>query len=188
MNNMKVSFVTTNKHKFSEVQEILAPYSIDLEHVDMEYDENHDSSMRDISTNASRMLANKLGKAVVVEDTGLYFEAYQDFPGALPKFVFNSLGYRGILKLLDEENRGAFFLAVVAYCEPGGEPQLFEGKMKGVITDRVFDEDEDVMPYERIFALPNQEETISRMSVAEKAAVSHRGHAFRKLGEFLSKK
>jgi len=188
MNSTKVSFVTTNRHKFSEVQEILAPYNIDLKHVDMEYDENHDSSMKDIATDASLMLANKLGKAVVVEDTGLYFAAYQGFPGALPKFVFNSLGYKGIFKLLDGEDRAASFLAVVAYCEPGGSPTLFEGEMKGIITEHIFDEDKDVMPYERIFIPSNEEETISKMSMAEKATVSHRGHAFRRLGKFLAQK
>jgi XTP/dITP diphosphohydrolase len=184
---MKIAFITTNKYKFQEVSDILKGYRIDLEHVDMEYEENHDASMDAIATSAAKKLAEQLHRPVVLEDTGLFFEAYKGFPGALPKFVFNTLGYKGIFKLLAGESRAAFFRTVVGYCEPGLDPVKFEGKMSGVITDSVHDELVDVMPYDRIFIPDSKTITISKMTLKEKNLFSQRGQAFRKFAEYITK-
>ena len=115
---MKITFITTNKHKFKEVEGILKKYPIELEQLDMEYDENHDVGMEDIVRDAVEELANKLNKPIVLEDTGLFFEAYEGFPGALPKFVYNTLGYKGIFKLLEnEKNRTYNILISLRNCK-----------------------------------------------------------------------
>jgi XTP/dITP diphosphohydrolase len=141
--------------------------------------------MENIARDAARSLSQKLGRLLMLEDTGLFFDAYPNFPGALPKFVFNTLGYKGILKLLAGEPRGAYFKTVAALGEPGKEPQLFEGIMRGTITEHVFDEDQDFMPYDRIFIPDGRDVTISRLSMADKNSFSQRGTAFRKLGRAL---
>jgi len=185
---MKISFVTTNPHKFKEVKDILSDYPVELEHLDMEYEENHDASLEEIARQAAAQLAQQLNKPIVLEDTGLFFEAYKNFPGALPKFVFETLGYRGILKLLDGEIRDAHFKTVAAFCAPGEKPQLFTGLMKGKITEKVFDEDKDAMPYDRIFIPAGETKTISSMSLSKKNSFSQRGTAFRKFGEYIKNK
>jgi XTP/dITP diphosphohydrolase len=184
---MKISFVTTNKHKFAEVQDILAAFNIAIEHVVLDYEENHDASMEQIAREAAAKLATELARPLMLEDTGLFFDAYPEFPGALPKFVFNTLGYKGIMKLLVGEPRGAYFKTVAAYCEPGQAPQLFTGTMAGTLTEEVFDADKDFMPYDRIFIPAGQDKTISRLSMAEKNSFSQRGQAFRKMGEYIKK-
>jgi len=98
---MRITFITTNKHKFVEVSQLLRGYQIELEHLDQSYEENHDTSLEEIARNASYTMAYALQQTVVLEDTGLFFEAYDGFPGALPKFVFATLGYQGIFKLLE---------------------------------------------------------------------------------------
>jgi len=182
---MKIFFVTTNKHKFQEVQDILKDYPIQLEQLDREYEENHDEEMEVIARDAARKLARELGQPVVLEDTGLFFKAYNGFPGALPKFVFNTLGYKGIFKLLEGETRQAYFKTVAAFCRPGEEPVLFEGVMEGEITDKVYNPDKDVMPYDRIFIPEGRTKTISEMTLAEKNSFSQRAKAFRKFGEYI---
>ncbi len=185
---MKIAFITTNTHKFAEVQDILAPFGIEVEHLSLEYEENHDASMEDIARQAAQKLSAELQRPLMLEDTGLFFDAYPNFPGALPKFVFNTLGYKGIMKLLADEERGAYFKTVAAYGEPGKKPHLFEGMMRGVITEKVFDEDKDFMPYDRIFIPDGYTKTISRLSMAEKNSFSQRAQAFRKMGEYLQKR
>lgn len=182
---MKVSFITTNRHKFEEVKDVLKEYPIELEHLDMGYEENHDLEMEEIAKNAVKKLADNLNKAVVVEDTGFFFKAYNNFPGALPKFVFNTLGYKGIFKLLKEEPREAFFKTVAAFCEPGKNPVIFDGIMKGTIAHEIHNPEKDVMPYDRIFIPEGEKRTISDMSIKEKNAFSQRANAFRKFGEFI---
>lgn len=183
----KIYFITTNNHKFMEVKDALKEYPIELEHINLEYEENHDSSMEEIAKKASKKLADELKKSVILEDTGLFFEAYPNFPGALPKFVFNTLGYKGIFKLLEGESRKAYFKTVAGYCEPGKEPVLFEGEMHGQITKEVHNINKDAMPYDRIFIPEGKTKTISDMSLSEKTAFSQRAKAFRKFGEFIKK-
>ncbi|MBT4277911.1 XTP/dITP diphosphatase [Candidatus Falkowbacteria bacterium] len=184
---MKIVFVTTNKHKFQEVRDVLKDYPVELEQLDMEYEENHDDQIEDIARDAVKKLANELNKPVILEDTGLFFEAYDGFPGALPKFVYNTLGYKGIFKLLENEKRDAYFKTVAAYCKPGEEAVLFEGVMKGVITEKVYNQDKDAMPYDRIFIPEGKTKTISEMSLEEKNSFSQRAKAFKEFGEYITK-
>jgi len=182
---MKIAFVTTNKHKFEAVQNVLKEYPVLLEQLDMEYEENHDESLEEIAQTAAKKLANELGKPVVLEDTGLFFDAYNNFPGALPKFVIKSIGYKGIFKLLDGESRKAYFKTVAAFCKPNDEPILFEGMMKGEITKEIYNDGKDVMPYDKIFIPEGKDRTISDMTMDEKNSLSQRAEAFRKFGEYI---
>ena len=184
---MKITFITTNKHKFEEVEDVLKAYpKIELEHLNKEYDENHDLSMEQIAKTAAKKLADEMQRSIILEDTGLFFEAYDNFPGALPKFVFNTLGYKGILKLLENESRKAYFKTVAAFCMPGKEPITFEGVMHGEITKEVFNKDKDAMPYDRIFIPEGHDNTISEMTLGQKNKFSQRSQAFRKFGEYLT--
>ncbi len=184
---MEIYFVTTNKHKFQEVRDILSDYPIKLEHLDMEYEENHDAGLEEIARQAAVKLSRQLNKPVILEDTGLFFEAYPHFPGALPKFVFETLGYKGIFKLLESETRKAYFKTVAAFCQPDKEPKLFTGLMRGKITNKIYDEEKDAMPYDRIFIPDSKTKTISRMPLSKKNSFSQRGIAFRKLGDHIKK-
>lgn len=182
---MKIYFVTTNKHKFEEVKDILKDYPIELEQLNISYEENHDLGMEQIAKTAAKKLANELNKPIVLEDTGLFFEAYPGFPGALPKFVMTTLGYKGIFKLLEGESRKAYFQTVAAFCEPKKEPVTFEGKLYGELTKEVHNRDKDAMPYNRIFVPEGQTRTVSDMSLQEWNSLSHRGRVFRKFGEYI---
>jgi len=139
---------------------------------------------------ASKKLADELNKPIVLEDTGLFFEAYDGFPGPSPKFVFKTLGYKGIFKLLDGESRNACFQTTAAYCEPGNDPKLFSGEMKGEITDKIFnpERDFDFMPYDRIFIPDGKSITISDMTMEEKNQLSQRSKAFHKFAKLLTNK
>lgn len=183
---MKLIFITTNSHKFIEAKEILAEFDIEAEQKNFDYEENHDEDCEEIVRSAAKKLAKTIDAPFVIEDTGIFFEAYNNFPGALPKFVFNAIGYKGIFKLLEGESRKAYLKSIVGYCEPNCEPIIFEGIRKGSITDKVYNEDKDRMPYERIFIPDGMNVTVSDLSLEQKNAISHRAEAFRKLGEYLT--
>ena len=68
-------------------------------------------------------------------DTGLFIEALNGFPGPYTHYVDEHLGEDGILKLLEnEENRNACFIEAFAYCEYGKEPVVFKSVTKGTIA------------------------------------------------------
>lgn len=185
---MKITFITTNKHKFEEVADILKNYPIELEWLNMKYDEDHEDGIEETAKKAAKKLADELQKPIVLEDTGLFLEAYPGFPGPAPKFVFNTLGYKGMLKLLEGESRNAYFKTVAAFCEPGKEPITFEGTMNGHFTEKIYNEDRDAMPFDRFFVPEGHSKTISDMTLAEKTAISQRGISFKAFGEHIGKR
>lgn len=186
---MKIAFVTTNKGKFEEVESLFKTYGIEVKWLKQKYEEDSDDTIEDTAKKAAKKLADELKMPIVLEDTGLFFEAYEGFPGPSPKFVFSTLGYKGIFKLLDGESRKAYFQTIAAYCKPGDDPVTFSGEMRGEITTKIFNLDKDInsLPYDRIFIPEGKKVTISDMTMDEKNQLSQRSVAFRKLAEFLKK-
>jgi XTP/dITP diphosphohydrolase len=183
----KITFVTSNKHKLEEMNLLLAEFDIELvQERNLDYIEDKEKEMKEICEEASSFLAEKIGKEVIVEDTGLYFEAYNNFPGAQPKFVFNSIGFDGIFRLLEGKSRKAYFKTVIGYCKPGRSPKTFEGIMHGEITSKVFCPEKDAMPYDHIFIPDGHDRAIVEMSLQEKNTFSQRAKATLSLGEYLS--
>lgn len=182
---MIINFVTTNKHKVEEARVALRPYGIKVAQLAVNYEENHDASVAEIVRQASSQLAKNLKKTVVVEDTGLFFSAWPGFPGALPKFVWQTIGYKGIFKLLAGSTRKAYFKTVLAWCAPGQQPKVFSATMRGIITKKVYNRNLAVMPYDRIFIPAGESITISAMTLEKKNSFSQRGKVFRQLGEWL---
>lgn len=187
---MKIAFITTNKGKYEEVEDLFKSYDINVEWINRKYEEDNDDTIEDTAKKAAKKLSDELKMPIVLEDTGLFFEAYDGFPGPSPKFIFKTLGYKGIFKLLDSDTRKAYFQTFAAYCEPDGESITFSGEMRGEITTKIFnaEKDFDFMPYDRIFIPEGKEVTISDMTMEEKNQLSQRSKAFRKLGEFLKNK
>ena len=182
---MKLYFATGNKHKFAEAQAILKKYNITLEQLDDKGAEDKESTIQEVAKSAAKHLADKHKKPMIVDDTGIFFAAYKNFPGAHPKLMFETLGYKGLLKLLEGENRAAQFVCCVAFCLPGKNPIVFEGILNGTIAEKPFGLSKDVLPYERIF-IANGKPMVS-LSRDEKNELSHRAMGFRKLGEWISK-
>ena len=180
-----IHFVTKNKHKAQEVKEILAKFKIEIKQLEIEKIEPKDFSVEQVAKTAAETIANETKLPIVLEDTGIYFEAYNNFPGPLPKFIHEGIGFDGIFRLLKDKNRNAYFKTITAYCEPGKEAVLFEGKMKGKITEEIINKDKDVMVYEKIFIPANYDITLSDMSREEKNNISHRFLAFKKFGEWF---
>ena len=184
---MKLSFVTSNRHKYEEVKDILSEFGIDVVWKNIELPEP-EGEIDSIAKAKAKHAAEILKSPAAVDDTGVFFEAYNNFPGPNPKFVFNGIGYEGIMRLLKGKSRKAYFRTAVGYCEPGKKPVVFDGVMKGEITEEVFDKEKDVLPYMRIFVAEGHDNVISSIPAEEKNRISHRAKAFRKLGEFLKNK
>jgi XTP/dITP diphosphohydrolase len=182
---MKLYFATQNKHKLQEAQAVLGRYGVEVEQLDVAKQEDKDASIQEVAKQEAKRLAEEYRKPVMVDDTGVFFSAYKNFPGAHPKLMFESLGFEGLLKLLEGKSRDAYFLCCVAYCSPGGEVELFEGRLDCVVAEEVVESSQDVMPYERILLFDGT--ALCLMSREEKNKISHRAKAFEELAEWLEK-
>jgi len=186
-----ISFLTQNRHKFIEAEEALRPFkNIQLVQLSEEKHEYKDDSLSDpimqIALKAAKEGANLYKKTVVAEDTGIFFNAYPDFPSLNTKWIIKRIDYDGILRLLDGKDRTAYFRAVIALCKPNEEPIAFEGRIEGRIAEKVQGEDIDCMDYDRIF-IPHGSDVPFALMMDNKTLISHRKIAFQSLGEYISK-
>lgn len=129
-----INFVTSNKNKVKEFKQILEP-EIKVNHIKISYPELRSDNPEEIARNAAERLANKLKKTVVVEDSGLFIKALNDFPGTCSAYIHKRIGLGGIIKLMKGiENRECTYKSAVAYCEPGKKAGSFLGEEKGNIA------------------------------------------------------
>src|SRR3989338_5838600 len=134
---MQITLVTSNKSKLKELKKYLEP-EIQVKHLDMEYNELRSDNPEEIAKLAAKQLAEKLKKPVMVEDSGLFIKALNDFPGTCSAYIHKRIGLKGILKLMENfEDRSCTYKSAVAYCEPGKKPVSFLGEEKGTISREI---------------------------------------------------
>ncbi len=132
---MSITFATSNRHKFSEVSAILEDYGIPVEMASMELREIQADTLEEIAAEKAREACLRVEGAAMVEDTGLFIDGLNGFPGPYSAYVFRTLGNSGILRLLEAApDRGATFQSVFAYCRPGGAPECFPSAVAGTIA------------------------------------------------------
>ncbi len=130
---MELTFITSNKNKAAEFKALIGGQ---IEIIDLEYPELRYNEPCDISKTAAKTLADRIGKTVIVEDSGLFIEALKGFPGTSTKYITNRIGNKGIIKLMEGiKNRKCFYESAIGYCEPGKEPLCFVGKEEGKIAE-----------------------------------------------------
>ncbi|MHC1631206.1 MAG: XTP/dITP diphosphatase [Methanotrichaceae archaeon] len=174
-----IYFVTGNKGKFEEAQEILG----NLIQKNIGYTEIQADSLEEVAVFGMDEVSKRLGGPVMLEDAGMFVEGLNGFPGVYSAYVFDTIGNEGILRLMERmENRDAIFKSVLCYTEPGLEPRLFKGELKGQITTAP--RGTGGFGYDPIFEVDGK--TIAEMGLEEKNKISHRGAAIRALDEWLS--
>jgi len=181
----KIYFLSSNKEKIKEVKLHLKKFGIKVIGRKIEIEENKYERQEEIAKEKARKAAKLIKKPVIVEDTGLYLEAYKNFPGINAKFVFKCIGLKGILKLLEGKSRRAYFKTVVAYCKPNKRPGIFTGICKGRISTKIRKPVTPKVPYDSIFIVDGEKRTFSQMTKEEKAKYSHRAKALEKFAKWF---
>ncbi|MEK6949815.1 MAG: non-canonical purine NTP pyrophosphatase [Nanoarchaeota archaeon] len=134
---MQINLITSNLGKVKEFKLALGN-EVTINHIKKRYKELRSDDNREIAEESAKRLAEELKKTVVVEDSGLFIKALNDFPGTCSSYIHKRIGLRGILKLMkDVENRTCYYRSAVAYCEPGNEPVSFFGEEKGIISEDI---------------------------------------------------
>ena len=125
----------------------------------------------------------QLRRPVVVEDSGLEIAAWGGFPGALVKWLEKSAGLDAIVRMLDPfPDRSAQAVCAIA-CFDGESLRAARGVAGGSIAPEP--RGRNGFGWDSIFVPDGAVRTFAEMAPAEKDAVSHRGRAWRELGEAL---
>ena len=177
MSKDSVVLVTQNKHKLAELTPLFEEYEMPFETTTLEKFEIRSSNVEEIAGAAARHAFMTLGRPVVLDDTGFFVSALKDFPGAYAAFALKSIGYEGILKLLEGvEDRSAKFVTAVGFCD-GTHLKTFVGEMHGAISEQP--SGSEGFGYDPIFIPEGFSKTYADLTFDEKISISHRSRAFR---------
>ncbi len=179
-------FVTSNIQKFQEARDILSEYQLATAKLRLEAVEIQDDNLINIAKYSVQDAVKNCGLPVFVEDAGFFVEALGGFPGPYSKYVYNTVGLTGVLKLMKNiKKRNAYFMSVVAFSCPDEQPTYFVGEVKGNIT--LEERGTSGFGYDPIF-IPSEGngKTFAEMTITEKNRLSHRGKALRKFALWYS--
>lgn len=164
---MDITYVTGNKYKIELAQRILSPLGINVLQKKIYCPEIQDDKIENVSKFSAKYAANELGMPVIKNDSGLVIEALNGFPGPYTAYVEDTLTEEGILKLMEgKENRSAYFVEVISYCQPNQEPISFISKTEGSIA--LEKKGEFGWSYDRIFIPKGQDKTLAQMPDEER--------------------
>ena len=183
MKNKTIFFATGNENKFAEVEDILKDYPLIVEKIDAKGKEIQSDSIEEIARESVTNAAATIRSQVFVEDTGLYIQSLNSFPGPYAAYVNNTIGLEGILILMKGVNdREAEFRSAVAFSAPGTATTSFTGELKGKIAG--FPRGSGGFGYDSIFEpYEGNGRTLGEMSISEKSMISHRAIAVRKFAK-----
>ena len=99
---MKITFITSNQHKVKEAKGIFDNFGIELEHTRPRLPRDPRRHWSDVAKYGAKYVAKRFGKPVIVEDAGIFIKALKWFPGTYSSYVQDTLGNKGILKLMSD--------------------------------------------------------------------------------------
>lgn len=151
----KIYFVTGNNGKFKEVKTYIEKNvkRIEVKQFNADISEIQTMDQREISIKKAISAWKIVGKPLIVDDAGIYFEKYNKFPGTMTKYIYKGIGFDGIKKLINNGDK-AFFRLYLTYIDGPNSFKIFEAKSEGIIQiPKTFTADVD-LPYSSIF-IPN---------------------------------
>ncbi len=176
-----IYFMTTNEHKFQEAREIFGLDGVEVEWLSQGYEEIQGETLEEVVKTALKRIEKT---HIIIEDAGLFIDALNGFPGVYSRFVEDSIGNEGILRLLKgKDNRDAAFVSVVGYKDEEGKDRLFRGEVKGMISTET--QGKAGFGYDPIFIPLGAVRTFAE-DVGMKNQLSHRKKALEALVKFLT--
>lgn len=190
---MQLVFASNNKNKIKEIQ-LLVPNTIKILNLeDIGCTEDIPETSNTIEGNAilkANYVTQKYGLNCFADDTGLEVESLHGDPGVFsaryagePKNDDNNMN-KLLLNLKDKDNKTANFKTVIC-LNLNGKQHLFTGIINGKITDEKIGI--NGFGYDPIFIANGYTKTFAQLSIEEKAIISHRGIAVKKLVDFCQK-
>lgn len=167
-----ITLVTGNVGKIREFERMLG-FKLDREKIDLP--EMQAIDITEVSISKVDVAYEALRRPVLVDDTGLFIEAWNGLPGALVKWFLDSVGDVGITRMMEgETNRSARVMTSLAYKD-SSHKFVVTGEVKGVIADGP--RGKNGFGYDSIFIPQGYSKTFAEMDSKEKDIVSMRARA-----------
>lgn len=194
----RIIFATTNEGKMKEIKAILSDLNVEI--VSLKEAGIHVNIVEDGDTfeeNAiikAKTIMELTGEIVLADDSGLEVDAMDKEPGIYSaRFLGEGTSYDiknqhilDKLKDVEQEDRSARFVCVIACAMPGGEILTKRATIEGFIGYEITGS--NGFGYDPIFWIPEYNNTLAQISLEQKNEISHRGKALMEMREELKKK
>jgi non-canonical purine NTP pyrophosphatase (RdgB/HAM1 family) len=177
-----LTFVTNSSEKVAEAQRILGTT---VEQCPMNLSEIQAVRLEEVIESKAKLAFEALqGKTVIVEDTGLFIEAWNGLPGALVKWFVERVGAEGMSDMMRPFlNKNAFAQTIVAVNN--GKIRTFSGRIDGQIAS--VPSGDKGFGWDRIFIPEGANNTFAEMTPEEKDRYSMRRAALESMAAFYSR-
>ena len=190
MAGMKFVLASKNNHKQRELQQILAPYGIELLlqselGLELEVEETGKTFAENAYIKA-RTVMEAAGLPTIADDSGLVVDALHGAPGVYsarygsPECKTDRDRNELLLRQMQgvaPAQRTARFVCCICCLFPDGRQVLGQGNCAGLIADRLAGE--QGFGYDPLFYVPEEKLTFAQIGAERKNELSHRGRAIR---------
>ena len=196
---MHILLATGNAHKLSELRRVLPAFLPNGEAIiyknlrdfSLSLPEETGTTLPENAILKATYAAKQSGLWALSDDTGLEVDFLNGAPGVhTARYAGDDCNTQAnnqkLLRALEGvpvEKRTARFKTVACLAWPDGKTHLFEGVCEGHITMDYHGT--NGFGYDPIFSVDELGKCFAQLTADEKNAVSHRGRAFKKVGEFL---
>ena len=185
---MRLLLISGNEGKYREFREALGKRGIELAWRRFPYPEIQSASLDEVVEEGLAWLRAKLGEAepFIIDDSGLFVTALNEFPGVFSAFALRTVGNAGILRLMEgvEDRRARFEARIGLWSRETGQ-RVFSGRVDGRIGTEA--RGEGGFGFDPIFIPEGRDRTFAEIPTDEKNSFSHRGRAVAALLEFLDR-
>lgn len=131
---MNIRFLTGNKHKIREAQNILKEHDITVIPFSEKIEELQTADTEKLVKDKVLKAFKKIGRPIFVEHTGLYLEYINNLPGGLTQMFWDSLEADKFSELFgNSSNTKAVAKTMIGYCD-GKKVHYFQGEIEGKIS------------------------------------------------------
>ena len=181
---MILKVITSNPGKVREYREVFSKLDIEVDHQKIPYDEIQTTDLREVVRKGMDHLRSIGLCDFIIDDSGIFIDALNGFPGVFSAYALKSIENEGILKLMENvTEREANFQCCIG-CNIKGNDVIVLGRCDGVILMR--SKGKEGFGFDPIFSHDGKR-SFAEISMEEKNGVSHRGNAVRLLMEEIKR-
>lgn len=182
---MNIYFVSSNKFKLQEVQEILNSENIKIFPVELKINEIQSDNMKEIVIDKALKAFRAIGRPVLVEQTGLLIKDFGNLPGGLTQIFWDSLQADKFSNIFSKVGTAEVCAkTVLAFCD-GRHIRTFEGNIDGhIVTKPRGNRD---FQWDCVFEPKGYDKTFAELG-KEKNKISMRKSALNELKKYLEEK
>ena len=178
----KLSIVTHNTDKVKEFKELVG---FDIGIIDFDIPEVQALDVKEVAVYKAQVAYQETGKLSIVEDTGLYIDAWNGLPGAFTRWFLEALGVSGICRVLNAEENRKSYIKTVIVLHGDRILETFTGVLEGEILYEP--RGENGFGFDSIFCPKNSQKSLAEMTIQEKNTISTRRKTMDVLKEYITK-